>query len=321
MNLDLLNLLKEKNDYISGEEISEKFNVSRSAIWKQIKALKDAGFIIEGVSRKGYKLISCPDIIFKDKLLSSLNTKLLGKNIEYYKEVSSTNETAKSLADKSTDGTIIISETQSGGKGRLGRVWTSPSGGIWTSFILKPNIEPIYANKVTIIAAATLINTLKKLDIDAKIKWPNDIYINNKKVSGILTEMKCDMDRIHYLIVGIGINVNLEKNDFPQDILDIATSLKIEKNIFFDRNELIKNIIEEFELLYLPFINNNNLKKVIDICKNNSMLIDKEAYLVTQNNQEKVTCIGIDDDGLLIIKDSTGKIKTVLSGEITFHNQ
>lgn len=317
MNNDLINLLKNNSDYISGEELSQKFNISRAAIWKQIRALKEAGYEIEGVSKKGYKLISCPDLIIEKEISDNLTTSFIGKNIKYYNEVTSTNEVAKTLANESVDGTLIISEKQFGGKGRLGRVWSSPLGGIWTSIIIKPEIEPINANKITQIAAASLIKVLHKYNVNAKIKWPNDIYINNKKFAGILTEMKCDMDRIHYLIVGIGMNINI--SNFPDEISKIATSIKLETNKEYNRSEFLANFLNEFENLYLDFINHNNFKSSLDICKNNSILLDKDAYLITSNNKERVHCIGINDDGMLIIKDSKGEIKSVISGEITFH--
>lgn len=319
MNLELLNLLKNSDDYISGEEISKKFNVSRSAIWKQINTLKNAGYIIDGISKKGYKLISCPDLIIKEEIINNLNTKIIGKHINYYSEIDSTNNIAKKLASESIDGTTIIAEIQNAGKGRLGRIWTSPKGGIWTSIILKPNIEPINANKVTQVAAAALINVLKSLNIESKIKWPNDIYINNKKFAGILTEMKCDMDRVHYLVVGVGMNINIPLENLPEEIRSIATSLMIETGETFNRNHILIKFYNEFEKLYLALVNNNDFSTSLNICRDNSIILNKDAYLITHNNKEKVHCIGIDDNGMLIIKDSLGNTKTVLSGEITFH--
>lgn len=318
MKSDLLKLLKSKDDYVSGEEISQIFNVSRSAIWKHIKALKEAGYVIEGVSKKGYKLISSPDLLSKEEILSELNTKFIGKNIEYFSEVPSTNDTAKSLSSTAQDGTLIITEKQAGGKGRLGRIWSSPSGGIWMSLLLKPTIEPIQANKITQITAAALINCLSDIGINGKIKWPNDIYINGKKAVGILTEMKCDMEVVHYLVVGIGINVNLNAEDFPEDVLKTATSLKIEFDKEFNRTEIITKFLKEFEELYLSFVNDNKLDKVVDICKKNSIILDKDAYLVRGNTKEKVHCIGINDQGELMVRDEKGNVKAVISGEITF---
>lgn len=319
MKNKLLKLLEESKDYISGEEISKIFNVSRSAIWKHIKALKEAGYTIEGVSKKGYKLISSPDLLLEDEIIKNLNTSFIGQNVFYYPSVNSTNETAKSLAKKAKDGSIIVAEKQLGGKGRLGRVWSSPHGGIWTSIILKPDIEPIYGAKITQVAAAAIIKSLKIINIHALIKWPNDIYINDKKLCGILTEMKCDMDRIDYLIVGVGINANVDENSFPEEVKNIATSLKISKNKTFNRAKILGSFLNEFEDLYLQVTKNNDYSKVLSICRNNSIILDKDAYLITSLGKEKVKCIGIDDDGALIIKDSKGITRSVISGEITFH--
>lgn len=319
MKSKLLNLLRSSNDYISGEELSKIFNVSRSAIWKQIKSLKDDGYEIEGVSKKGYKLISSPDLIEEDTILRNTQTKIIGKTINCYESVKSTNETAKLLAESAADGTLVISEIQAGGKGRLGRVWTSPKGGIWMTLILKPDIDPIYANKITQIAAAALINVFNSYNINTKIKWPNDIYLNGKKLCGILTEMKCDMDRIHYIIPGIGINSNLNSSDFTDEIKDKATSLKVEYNKPFNRSLIVAKFLTEFEKLYLPFILENDYTQVVKICKENSIILDKDAVWIRGNDRMKVHCIGLNDDGALIVKDENNKIYDVISGEITFH--
>ena len=319
MKSKLLDLLRNSNDYISGEELSKIFNVSRSAIWKHMKSLKEDGYEIEGISKKGYKLISSPDIIEENTIISNTKTKIIGKNIKYYKQVKSTNETAKLLAESSLDGTLVLSEIQSGGKGRLGRIWASPKGGIWMTLILKPDIDPIYANKITQIAAAALINVFNSYNIETKIKWPNDIYLNGKKLCGILTEMKCDMDRIHYIILGIGINVNLNPSDFNSEIKNKATSLKLEFNKTFNRSLLVANFLTEFEKLYLPFVSENNFKEVVKICKENSIILDKDAFWIRGNEKIKVHCIGLNDDGALIVKDENNKLHDVISGEITFH--
>lgn len=319
MKNELLKLLEDSTNYVSGEEISNKFNVSRSAIWKHIKVLKESGYVIEGVSKKGYKLISSPDLLLEDRILENLNTSFIGRNVIHYSTVNSTNESAKFIAKKAVNGSIIIAEEQLGGKGRLGRAWISPKGGIWISIILKPEIEPIYGAKITQVAAAALVKTLKDININALIKWPNDIYINEKKICGILTEMKCDMDRIDYLIVGVGINVNVDEVDFSDEVKDIATSLKISENKTFDRAKILGAFLNEFESLYLKVINENDYSKVLEICRANSIILDKDAYLITSLGKEKVRCLGIDDDGELIICDSKGITRSVISGEITFH--
>lgn len=317
MNYELLKLLKDRNDYVSGEEISKQFNVTRSSIWKHIKSLKDQGYEIEGVSRKGYKLISSPDKVLPFEITENLNTKIIAQKILHFDEIDSTNIKAKSLANNNEDdGTLIISEKQIGGHGRFTRPWSSPEGGLWFSLILRPHIEPIYSSKITQVAAAAIITTLKQYNIDALIKWPNDIYINGKKICGILTEMKCDMDRVDYVIPGIGINVNIPS--FPEELSNKASSLLIEAETIFDRAKLLAEILNNFEILYLELINNHNFKPSLDICRNNSFIINKQAYWVTTAGKQKVTCVGIDDEGALIVKLENGEKKSVISGEITF---
>eukprot|EP00831_Metopus_contortus_P050932 TRINITY_DN4279_c0_g1_i1.p1 TRINITY_DN4279_c0_g1~~TRINITY_DN4279_c0_g1_i1.p1 ORF type:complete len:386 (-),score=45.94 TRINITY_DN4279_c0_g1_i1:451-1608(-) len=317
----ILNLLQNTDNYISGEYLSSNLNVSRTAIWKHINNLKKKGYVIEGISNRGYKLISSPDLLTQSQILKYKKTKYLAKTIIHFDTINSTNYKAKELANNgATDGTLIISEEQSGSSGRLGRKWTSPKGGIWSTLILRPNIPPIEAPKITQIAAAAVFKALEDLNIKTTIKWPNDIHINGKKLCGILAEMKGDMDTVDYLVVGTGINVNIDKDFFPKEVCDIATSLKIEFNKEFDRAQIISSYLNHFEELYMDFLNELNLKKTIDICRANSNIFGKKAKLITYNNEEIVTCISVSDSGNLIVKDSNGIEKTVISGEISFHD-
>ncbi|NLK24659.1 MAG: biotin--[acetyl-CoA-carboxylase] ligase [Clostridiales bacterium] len=318
MKEKILKLLSESDDYISGEKISQTLGVTRASVWKHIKTLKEDGYEIDGISKKGYKLISTPDIISIFEINKYLKTNFIAKNIKYYKSLQSTNLTAKENASSLNDGSVIISEIQEGGVGRFKRAWTSPAGGIWFSIILKPNIEPYLASKITIICAAALIKTLNSMNINAFIKWPNDIYVNGKKLCGILTEMNCDMDHINYLVVGIGINANLNNDDFSDEVKDTATSIRIIQNAPINRNKFLANFFNNFEPLYKSYINTLDLSEVYSISKKYSMLINKKAYHVTVRGKEPVTCVGVNEDLELIIKDSNGNIKNVLSGEITF---
>jgi birA, biotin-[acetyl-CoA-carboxylase] ligase region len=316
----ILTELKNAEDYISGEALSSILNVSRAAIWKHIKNLKAKGYIIEGVSNKGYKLISSPDLIDKNELLSLLKTSVIGKNIIYFNDINSTNLKGKELAQNDIgDGSLIISEKQTLGNGRFNRKWISPRGGLWFSLVLRPNLPPTEAPKITQIAAASVYKTLSDFNIETTIKWPNDIHIHDKKLCGILAEMKCDMDQVHYLILGIGINVNIDQNDFDESVKSIATSLKIEFNEQFNRNKILAAFLNHFENLYNKFLNDLDLSETISICRNHSNIFGKKAKLITYNKEEIVTCISLSDDGDLIVKDSLGNEKAVLTGEISFN--
>lgn len=320
MEEKILNKLRESKDYVSGEYLSSFFQVSRTAIWKHIKILKSKGYNIEGISNKGYKLISSPDLLTKSELLPLIKTSKIGKNIIHFDNIDSTNIKAKELAkDGAEDGTIIISEEQSFGSGRFSRNWNSPKGGIWCTIILRPTIPPTEAPKITQIAAAAVYKTLSDLNIISTIKWPNDILLDNKKLCGILTEMKCDMDRVHYLIVGIGINVNIDECDFEKTLRSTATSLKIQYKKDFRRSEILSNFLNHFEKLYNSFLNTLNLSETIKICRENSDIFGKQAKLITYNNEEIVTCLSLTDSGNLIVRDSSGKEKIVITGEISFN--
>lgn len=316
----ILTELKNAEDYVSGEALSSSLNVSRAAIWKHIKNLKSKGYLIEGVSNKGYKLVSSPDLINKSELLSLIKTSILGKNIIYFNDIDSTNIKGKELAQKDIeDGSLIIAERQTLGNGRFNRKWVSPSGGLWFSLVLRPNIPPTEAPKITQIAAASIYKTLIDLNINSTIKWPNDILVNDKKLCGILAEMKCDMDQVHYLILGIGINVNIDENAFDESVKSIATSLKIQFNKQFNRNKILANFLDHFETLYSKFLTDLDLSETISICRDHSNIFGKKAKLITYNKEEIVTCISLSDSGDLIVKDSLGNEKAVLTGEISFN--
>lgn len=318
MKEKIIKLLKNNSSYISGQDISNELGITRASVWKYINALKKEGYIIEGISNKGYKLHDSSDILTPIEITSKLETITLGRKIQYFQKVTSTNIIAKDLANnKEIDGTLIISEIQTEGKGRLNRNWSSPKGGIWASLILRPNLEPIHAPKITLIAAAALTLTLKKYNLDVKIKWPNDLLLNKKKFCGILTEMNCDMDRINYIILGFGINVNVKKCDIPKEILHKTTSLLIYSGITFDRCNILCEFLKSFELLYNELLETSEIKTTLNICRKNSLIIGKNVILSSRTGDEKVTCIDITDTGALIVIDENHNERVVLSGDVS----
>lgn len=315
----ILDILKNSSQHVSGEFLSSSLDVSRTAIWKHIKNLKNKGYLIEGISNKGYKLLSSPDKINKPDFFSKLKTKELGRNFIHFDLIDSTNLKAKELAKNNCpNGTIIVAEEQSMANGRFKRVWNSPKGGIWFTLILRPHIPTSEAPKITQIAAACIYKTLQELNIDSKIKWPNDIHLNDKKLCGILGEMSCDMDTINYLAIGIGMNINLDITLLDEEVQKTATSLKKEYNIEFDRNEILAKFLNNFEIEYEKFSKDLNLENTIKICREHSNIWGKKAKLITYANEELVTCISLSNQGDLIIQDADGNERTVLSGEISF---
>jgi len=320
MKEKILKLLKDSgNDFLSGQKISEVLGVSRAAIWKHINTIKDDGYEIEAISRNGYRIVSSPDILTFEEIKNFLDTEYIGKNIIYYDSIGSTNTKAKELAESGQEhGTVIISEEQTTGRGRLGRNFISPKyKGIWMSIILRPNIITENVAQITLIGAAAVQKAIMKMGIETKIKWPNDIVLNSKKICGILTEMSGEINHINYLIMGMGINVNLDGEDIPLDLKERATSIKLECGRFMERKILLANILNIFEKLYIEFVQNDNIKETIEICRKNSMLIGKEIQLVNRGKVTTAKAIDISDNGELIIENNQGAIEHIVSGEVS----
>ena len=309
-------ILDNEKEFISGEELSKKLGISRTAIWKHIRILRSQGYNIESVNKKGYRLVDEPtDLLNPQNIYRNLKTKFIGKNVLYFETIDSTNDYAKKIGNELRDGSVIISEEQTKGKGRLGRVWESKAGeGIWMSIILKPNIIPNKAPFITLIAGASIVKALNILGVDAKIKWPNDITINNKKLSGILTELSAEIERVNYIVVGIGMNV--KDTDFEEELKDKATSL-YKENYNVSRVDIVKEILCQFEKLYLDYIEKDDKKEVLDICRQYSAIINKEIYVIKNDQKELVDCIGINEEGNLIIKNKDGKLEEIMSGEVS----
>lgn len=307
---------KQGQEFISGEELSKQLGISRAAIWKHIKSLREEGYNIESVNKKGYRLIEKPnDLLNSQNIGYGLNTEYIGKNVIHFETIGSTNDYAKSIADNADDGTVIISEEQTKGKGRLGRSWKSNiSEGVWMSMILKPNISPYEAPFLTLIAGASIAKALNKLGINASIKWPNDVIVNNKKVCGILTELSTEIQRINNIVLGIGINV--KTMEFDSEIAGVATSLHRE-GFRVSRVDLVKNILSEFEILYLDYIINKSKDMTLDICRKYSAVIGNEIYILKNDSKELVECIDISEDGNLVIKTKDGVTKEIFSGEVS----
>lgn len=320
MKEKIINLLKEnENNFVSGEKISSLFGITRAAVWKYIKAIKEDGYEIESVSRKGYKLISCPDLLNFEEINPYLTTKFIGKDLFYFDSIDSTNSKAKILANNgAAEGTVVISEEQLNGRGRLGRNWSSPKySGIWMSIILRPNLQPADVPVITQVAAAAVCKSMREINVETYIKWPNDIILNNKKLCGILTEMSCEIDKVNYVVVGIGVNVNQKEDDIPHEIKDVATSIKIQSGKTVSRKELTARILNNFEELYEDININNNLKASIEICRKYSILIGKEIRIIRVGKETIAKAINLSDSGRLIVEYEDGKIDEIISGEVS----
>lgn len=318
MKSKILRMIRTCTDYISGQEICDTLGVSRTAVWKVVKQLQAEGYDIEGVNNKGYRLVSYPELITAPELMSRANTQWAGQRVFYQSETESTNEDAKEWAEEGREhGFLVVADQQTGGKGRRGRGWSSPSGtSISMSLLLRPEFAPNQASMLTLVMALAVAEVIHNLtELEVKIKWPNDVIIGGKKVCGILTEMNAEMDYIHYVVVGVGINVNTK--EFPEEIKSIATSLLLEKGEAVNRSDLILGIMDLFEFYYGEFVKAGDFSIFVD-------LYDK--YLVNKDAQVKVldpkgeyvgTATGVNDYGELIVQREDGQFTRVSSGEVS----
>ncbi|MDW8801365.1 biotin--[acetyl-CoA-carboxylase] ligase [Clostridium sp. A1-XYC3] len=320
MKEKILHLLKEyEKSFISGQRISKELGVTRTAVWKYINILKEDGYKIESVSKRGYRLISSPDLLSFEELNEKLITKYIGRNIMYFQTLGSTNNKAKELAlSNAPHGTVIISEEQTEGRGRLGRNWSSPKfKGIWLSIILRPDTDPLNVPKVTQVGAAAVIKALNELDINAYVKWPNDIILNEKKVCGILTEMSGELNKVNYVVMGIGINVNTDSSDFPEELKNTATSISLETGKYIKRKELVSKLLNSFELLYDEFEKEETIKTSVSICKKNSILLGKEIKIINRGKETYARAVDLSDEGELMVQYTDGIVEKIVSGEVS----
>lgn len=317
MKSEILEALRETDGYVSGQDLCNKFGVSRTAVWKAIKQLKEAGYEIEAVPNKGYHIVSAPDLMNKVELESIRNTTWAGQEIYYYDVTDSTNIRAKELAEEGhPGGTLVVADRQEAGRGRRGRSWDSPSGtGIFMTLLLKPDMNPNHASMLTLVAAMAVARAISKCaDTEALIKWPNDIVIGGKKICGILTEMSAQFDFINHIVIGIGINVHNEH--FPEEIAETASSILLQTGKRIRRAELIEQILEQFEHYYAIFMETEDLSGLVK--EYNSILVNmnKSVRVLDPKEPFEGKAMGITKKGELIV-DTWESRKMVSSGEVS----
>ncbi|MDD3539101.1 MAG: biotin--[acetyl-CoA-carboxylase] ligase [Atribacterota bacterium] len=320
LDIPVLSHLSEEN-FISAEQLSNKLSLSRVAVWKQIQKLKQLGYGIAVDDRKGYRLISRPDILLPSEIYPGLTTRYIGQTIYYFPELESTNIIAKqkilNKEDKVPEGTIIIAEQQNGGKGRLGRKWFSPPGGLWFSLILYPKLTPSYMPIITLMTAVVVAKIISPLipNIKVQIKWPNDVLIDGKKVCGILTEMSVVAKNIGWVIVGIGINVNNNLFEFPEDIQSNSISLKAITGKEISRIKLVQHLCVEFENRYERYKKDGFLF-ILEEWKKYNDTIGRIIEVDVGNRVIVGEAIDINDKGALILRTEDGKSSEIISGTI-----
>lgn len=317
MQKKILDILLNADDFISGQEISEKLGVSRQAVWKSINALKEKGYEIQSVTNRGYRLVSSPNYLNESSLKSLLHNKIIGKNMIVLDSVNSTNDYLKKLGNEGCDnGTVVAAREQTRGKGRLGRTWQSKKDdGIAFSVLLRPNVAPSEVSAITPLAGLAVCKAIREYTkLDCVIKWPNDIIIGRKKLVGILTEMSAEFDAVEYVITGIGINV--DHTSFPEEIAFKATSLLLETGRHIDKNEFLACVLEHLEN---EFVKNNleltptALSEYTDLCAT----VGRSVTFQRGTRRISGMAVGVSEHGELKVMMSDGTISLVNSGEVT----
>ena len=317
MKSEILAVLRNTEDYVSGQELCERFGVSRTAVWKAINQLKESGYQIEAVQNKGYRLVASPDIMSVSELESIRRTKWVGNKIYYFDSIDSTNNYAKKIAEEGEpEGTLIVADEQTKGRGRRGRVWTSPKGSdIYMTLILKPEIEPNNASVLTLVVAMAVAKGIRDCTgLEAQIKWPNDIVIHGKKVCGILTEMSTQIEYINYIVTGIGINVHCAH--FPKEVEDIATSIYLESGKRQNRAQLIEAVWEAFEEYYEIYLQTQDMRGLVNEYNSHLANMHKQVRVLDPIDPYEGKAMGITEKGELIV-DTWESRKLVSSGEVS----
>ncbi|WP_164014243.1 biotin--[acetyl-CoA-carboxylase] ligase [Pyxidicoccus trucidator] len=314
----ILGFLSESgSDFASGEALSGKLGLSRTAVWKRVEALRGKGYVIEAVSARGYRLVEVPDRLTSLELAPLLTTRELGRTVHHHDSVGSTNEVAFRLAqDGAEHGEVVVAEQQTSGKGRRGRVWVSPPGlNLYFSAILRPELPPQRAPELTLVAAVALAEALRDSGTEAAIKWPNDVHLDGRKVAGILTELSAEPERVHFVVVGVGVNLNSRVEHFPEDLRATATSLALATGERVHRARFAATLwgrMEEWLDRYLE----EGFDAVRTRWKALSSTLGQDVLVRTDRQELRGLAEDIDPSGALLVRTEGGTLERVLAGDV-----
>jgi BirA family transcriptional regulator, biotin operon repressor / biotin---[acetyl-CoA-carboxylase] ligase len=318
----LLNQLKQaQGKWISGEALSHELQVSRTAIWKHIRTMKTEGYSIDSSTRKGYLLREIPDLLRPRELREGLKTRCIGQGeIRYFDQTDSTNLRAKAMAAAGApEGTLIIAEEQTEGRGRRGRNWFSPPGdGIYMSLIIRPAILPQEAPRFALLTAAVVAEAVREITLlETRIKWPNDILVGGRKLGGILTEVSMEMDKVEYMIVGLGLNVNLAREAFPPDLRELGTSIRAETGRSLPRLPLVRRILEIFEETYEEY-QRQGFAAIRERWQAFTDMTGRRVAVDTLGRRLTGEVVDFDEDGYLVVREHNGDLVRIFSGDVSF---
>ena len=305
---------------VSGADLAQTLGVSRAAVWARVEDLRSFGYEIEASPHQGYKLLNVPDVLHADDLLSLIEPgQIIGRDIRVFEATQSTNDVAEKLArDGVPEGVVVFAESQTQGRGRLGRKWLSPARkGLWFSVLLRPDLRPQAATQLTVAAATALVRAIEsQTGLRADIKWPNDILIRGKKVAGVLTELNAELDHVKYLILGIGVDVNLVPSDLPSELRKIATSLKIESDQSFRRADLAAAILAELDRDY-ERIRKQQFAAIADEWQARCATLGRRVAIQIGERTLHGRAEALDADGALLLRTDHGHLERVIGGDVT----
>ena len=321
MKESVLKLLREEGR-ISGEELGQRLNISRTAVWKQVNYLRKRGYRIDSSTRTGYSFIKGPDLLLPEEIIPGLGTEVLGNQILYREEATSTQNIAEEMARGGVEeGLVVIAEKQTAGRGRKGRGWVSPPrAGIYFSTLLRPNLRPQQLLQIPLIAGVAVSRAIKKTTpLQPKIKWPNDVLIEGKKVCGILAEMSSELDRVNHVIVGIGVNVNTPKTLFPGPMREVTSSLAEECGEYVSRVRFLQALLTEFEALYGQF-QVSGFQAIRDEWKALNNTIGSWVKVNDGKDEIRGKALDIDKEGFLLVREEHGDVMRIVSGDVSLTN-
>ncbi len=317
MKEEILALLKQQEDFVSGQSLADRFHITRAAVWKHIDALRKQGYEIQSVPAKGYRLCFARRRPPKE-IMAFLRTDFIGRNYKYEEEVTSTNTVLKAMAEKGAPaGTVVAAGNQTGGKGRLGRKFIcAPYSGIWYSILLRPDFPPQVAGVITLTAAVSVAQALDKWGIPVKIKWPNDILLQGKKLCGILTEMRGDMDHVEWLVIGIGVNVSATAQTMPEELQGVATSLAMSGYGDIKQAELAAEILNRLEENY-HVLCAEGFAPIQQQWMTYGAFLQQPITVYTIRGKKDGICCGIDEEGYLLLETAPGQKEKIAAGDVT----
>jgi BirA family biotin operon repressor/biotin-[acetyl-CoA-carboxylase] ligase len=305
------------DEFTSGEALSDKLGLSRTAVWKYVESLRKAGYRIEAVAARGYRLIEVPDRLTALELSPLLNTRELGRVLHYQETISSTNEVAYRLASEgASHGEVVICEQQTAGRGRRGRTWVSPPGlNLYFSVILRPELPPQRAPELTLVTAVAVAETLREAGADTEIKWPNDLQVDGLKVGGILTELSAEPDRVHFAVVGVGLNLNATEEDFPPELREVATSVREVCRHPVSRSLLTAALWARLEQ-WLDRHAEEGFAPVREAWRSYSCTLGEEVLVKAERRELRGVAEDIDETGALLVRTPEGVLEKILAGDV-----